>query len=62
MEGPPDESNLAELREIGLRTETVNGNKLVGEIAPELLEKLGEHPSVVEIERSVVISPKGDRN
>ena len=59
---PPDDANLAELQDIGLKVQTVAGDKLVGEIESQLLPSLLKHDSVDEIERSATLQPCDNQN
>jgi hypothetical protein len=57
----PDNLCLADLRQIGLIVKSVEGNKLIGEIAPVQLSKLESHANVMQVERSVKLKPSEAR-
>ncbi len=57
LKSVPDDSCLRSLQKIGLIVEAVEGNKLIGEIRPQLLAKLEQHDAVIDVERSVKLKP-----
>ena len=62
LKASPDDSCLAGLKKMGLKVNSVEGNKLTGEIAAKLLPKLEAHAQVSEIERSVKLKPTSDHD
>ena len=61
LKGPADENCLQDLENIGLKVNTANGNKLVGEINNSLLPILKNHLQVIEVETSVKLNPNDSK-